>query len=306
MSAGTHQRREDNAFLGVTDEALQADVTYARQLWLLQWAQYRNPDVIIQVENPKGAIEKHPLSVQCVLLPYEEGGMGCDLAHLSNCNFPSAQHAGEVHQKHEVFLTNNEEMLEFCKDGKYVCTAKTPCTHLQLGGKHETLEGTKCSAAAAFTPELARQLATLIDAGVRARDSRGTRRPRSRAPVDVRQILRNAAKDADATRRGAPSQTYVERHGVDTYLQRVEALLLNAGIGEPPPHSSPLALAASWPPSAQASACSPCSHTGAAPEAEAEAEVGLRGSLSYDELVSRGGTVLAAGGGHDDDDDDWF
>ena len=102
MSAGTHQRREDNAFLGVTDAALQADVTYARQLWLLQWAQYYNPHVILQVENPRYAIEKHPLSVQCVLLPYDEGGMGCELAYLSNCNFPSAQHAGEVHQKHEV------------------------------------------------------------------------------------------------------------------------------------------------------------------------------------------------------------
>ena len=33
---------------------------------------------------------------------------------------------------------------------------------------------------------------------------------------------------------------------------------------------------------------------------------GHRGSLSVDELVSRGGTVLAAGGDHEEEDDDWF
>ena len=244
MSAGKHQRKaafilDGNAFLGVTDEALQADVTYARQLWLLQWKQHYNQHVTLQIENPRYAIEKHPLSVHCVLLPYEEGGLGCRCAFLSNCMFPSAQHAGKVHQKHEVFMTNCKPMLEFCKDDAHVCSPpRAPCDHLAAGGEHDILEGAKCSDAAAFTPELARQLATLIDAGVRARDSRGMRRPRSCAPVDVRQILRDAARNADATPRGVSSQAYAESRGKGTYLQRVDALLLNAGIGDPPPHEA--------------------------------------------------------------------
>ena len=89
---------------------------------------------------------------------------------------------------------------------------------------------------------------------MRARRGRGLLRPRDAAPVDVRQILRDAAKEADSREkeRGAAAHTYLERHGESTYLQRMEALLQNAGIGDPPPQSS----------------------TGADPEAEAEAEVG--------------------------------
>ena len=89
---------------------------------------------------------------------------------------------------------------------------------------------------------------------MRARRGRGLLRPRDAAPVDVRQILRDAAKEADSREkeRGAAAHTYLERHGESTYLQRMEALLQNAGIGDPPPQSS----------------------TGAHPEAEAEAEVG--------------------------------
>ena len=151
-------------------------------------------------------------------------------------------------------MTNCEATLKSCEGGAFVCTPQTPCNHTYLGGQHETLEGSKCSAAAAFTPELAEHLARLIDAGVRARRGRGLLRPRDAAPVDVRQILRDAAKEADSREkeRGAAAHTYLERHGESTYLQRMEALLQNAGIGDPPPQSS----------------------TGADPEAEAEAEVG--------------------------------
>ena len=99
MSAWKHLRGEDNAFLGITPEAMQADIAYARQLWLLQWAQYDNPHVVIQIENPMGAIEKHPLTTRCVLRPYEKGGLGCECAFLSNCMFPSARHASKVYQK---------------------------------------------------------------------------------------------------------------------------------------------------------------------------------------------------------------
>ena len=71
-------------------------MTYARQLWLLQWAQHLNPHAILQIENPRGAIERHPLSRRCVLLAYDEGGLGCSCAYLSNCMFPSARDAGQV------------------------------------------------------------------------------------------------------------------------------------------------------------------------------------------------------------------
>ena len=151
-------------------------------------------------------------------------------------------------------MTNCEATLKSCEGGAFFCTPQTPCNHTYLGGQHETLEGSKCSAAAAFTPELAEHLARLIDAGVRARRGRGLLRPRNAAPVDVREILRDAAKKADSrgADRGAASHAYIERRGESTYLQRMEALLQNAGIGDPPPQSS----------------------TGADPEAEAEAEVG--------------------------------
>lgn len=98
MSAAKHQRRGENAFLGRTPEAMRVDVAYARQLWLLQWALHDNPHVVIQIENPMGVIENHPLSTHCVLRPYEEGGLGCKCAFLSNCMFPSARHAFKVYQ----------------------------------------------------------------------------------------------------------------------------------------------------------------------------------------------------------------
>ena len=234
-------------------------------------------------------------------------------------------------------MTNCEATLKSCEGGAFVCTPQRPCNHTYLGGRHETLEGSKCSAAAAFTPELAEHLARLIDAGVRARRERGPPRPRDAAPVDVREILRDAAKEADSSgaERGAASQTYLERHGESTYLQRVEALLQKAGIGDPPPHSSsPLPLAASRSPSAQASMCSSCSYIGADPETEAEAEVGAeveaetwvgaeaeaeaeaegshlgrRSSLSFEDLIRRGGTPLPAGDHReewmDDDEEGW-
>jgi hypothetical protein len=249
-------------------------------------------------------------------------------------------------------MTNCEATLKSCEGGAFVCTPQRPCNHTYLGGRHETLEGSKCSAAAAFTPELAEHLARLIDAGVRARRERGPPRPprpRDAAPVDVREILRDAAKEADSrgAERGAASQTYLERHGESTYLQRMEALLQKAGIGDPPPQSSsPLPLAASRSPSAQASMCSSCSYIGADPEAEAEAEVGAeaeaetwveaeaeaeaeaetgvgaeaeaeaeaegshlgrRSSLSFEDLIRRGGTPLPAGDHHEEwmDEEGW-
>ena len=124
-------------------------------------------------------------------------------------------------------MTNCEATLKSCEGGAFVCTPQRPCNHSYIGGQHETLEGSKCSAAAAFTPELAEHLARLIDAGVRARRGRGLLRPRDAAPVDVRQILRDAAKEADSREkeRGAAAHTYLERHGESTYLQRMEALL---------------------------------------------------------------------------------
>ena len=99
MSAWKHLRGEENAYLDITPEAMQADIAYARQLWLLQWAQHDNPHVVIQIENPMKAIEKHPLTTRCVLRSYEKGGLRCECAFLSNCMFPSARHASKVYQK---------------------------------------------------------------------------------------------------------------------------------------------------------------------------------------------------------------
>ena len=124
-------------------------------------------------------------------------------------------------------MTNCAQLLKSCEGDAFVCTPQTPCNHTYLGGQHETLEGSKCSAAAAYTPELAVHLARLIDVDVRARRGRGLLRPRDAAPVDVREILRDAAKEADSrgADRGAAARTYLERHGESTYLQRMEALL---------------------------------------------------------------------------------
>ena len=219
-------------------------------------------------------------------------------------------------------MTNCEATLKSCEGGAFFCTPQTPCNHTYLGGQHETLEGSKCSAAAAFTPELAEHLARLIDAGVRARRRRGLLRPRDAAPVDVRQILRDAAKEADSREkeRGAAAHTYLERHGESTYLQRMEALLQNAGIGDPPPQSSTGAD-----PEAEAEAevgTEAEAEMGLGAEAEAEAEtvvgaeaeeeadgswsahIGRRSSpLSFEDLIRRGGTPLPAGG---DDHEEWM
>ena len=214
-------------------------------------------------------------------------------------------------------MTNCEATLKSCEGGALVCTPQTPCNHTYLGGQHETLEGSKCSAAAAFTPELAEHLARLIDAGVRARRGRSLLRPRNAAPVDVREILRDVAKEADSrgADRGAASHAYIERHGESTYLQRMEALLQNAGIGDPPPQSSTGAD-----PEAEAEAevgTEAEAEMGLGAEAEAEAEtvvgakaeeeadgswsahIGRRSSpWSLEDLIRRGGTPLPTGGDH--------
>ena len=136
----------------------------------------------------------------------------------------------------------------------------------------------------------------------------------------MREILRDAAKEADSrgADRGAAARTYLERHGESTYLQRMEALLQNAGIGDPPPQSSTGAD-----PEAEAEAevgaeAEAEMGVGAEAEAEAEAEtgggaeteeeaegswsahIGRRSSPSLEYLIRRGGTPLPAGGDHEE------
>ena len=56
---------------------------------LVQWMQYKYPDVLIIIENPEDGIEKHPLTQACVLAPREEGGLGLRYDRFTNCFFPS-------------------------------------------------------------------------------------------------------------------------------------------------------------------------------------------------------------------------
>lgn len=119
-SAAHHQRRGpdsphlDNNHCGITEESRAADVEFASQIMLMQWLQYRYPDVLIIIENPDDGIEKHPLAKECVLAPREEGGLGLMCDRFTNCFFPSRRDGGKVFKKPEELLHNCEfTRLEF-------------------------------------------------------------------------------------------------------------------------------------------------------------------------------------------------
>ena len=46
-----HNRNEDNLFLGTSREALEADVTLAKELLALQWLQFQNPRLVFQANT---------------------------------------------------------------------------------------------------------------------------------------------------------------------------------------------------------------------------------------------------------------
>ena len=131
-----------------TSKALEADVALAKQLWLAQWQQHRCWWMIIQIENPEGALENHPLTREVVLKTFDEGGLGCDLTGFDNCIYGSRSDPGKegsLYKKPESIFTNNEYTLAKT-DGygfrsMHRCTPEHPCRWFQKHGRHDHLEG---------------------------------------------------------------------------------------------------------------------------------------------------------------------
>ena len=96
-----------------------------------------------------------------------------------------------------------------------------------------------CYDAAAFSSRLCEELATWIDFGLRDRQGRcvGKPAPACRVPpVDVREVLREAARKADENERQQASERASSYNAsVGTYSEQLERLLSEANIGDPPP-----------------------------------------------------------------------
>ena len=111
-----------------------------------------------------------------------------------------------------------------------------PRLHLHL----RPCDGTDgCYDAAAFSSRLCEELATWIDFGLRDRQGRcvGKPAPACRVPpVDVREVLREAARKADENERQQASERASSYNAwVGTYSEQLERLLSEANIGDPPP-----------------------------------------------------------------------
>lgn len=216
-SQAWHQRNESNCYLGITDDALQDDIDYAKQIVLLQWWQHvqeeQGQPFIFAVENPRATIEEHPLTRKCLLQSRADGGLGGESCHFDTCWFPSS--ASKVHNKPGVLITNNERLINDFAEGKYSCK-RHPCPRRLAGLNHDKLEGAACTAAAAQPQELADHLARLHaleearirNAGASMRQHCGA------APVSPREVLLEAARAADMAVAKAPpsAAAFADRH----------------------------------------------------------------------------------------------
>ena len=222
-SQGCHQRNGNNSYLGSTDDALQDDIDYAKQLVLLQWWLRRQEEqgqpFIFCIENPRATIQKHPLTRECVLRPRADGGLGGVACHFDSCWFPSS--ASKVHKKPEVLFTNNMELINDFAKRKYCCSKRRPCPRRAEGLNHDRLEGAACTAAAAQPQELADHLARLHyleEARLRGAGA-SMRRHCGATFVSPREILLEAARAADKEVAKAPPSAATFAVGYVTYEQ---------------------------------------------------------------------------------------
>ena len=144
-SAARHQRRgpdeerrtglPDNKYCGITKECRVADIEFANQIRLLQFLQYKYPDVLIIIENPEDGIQKHPLTKKCVLARREQGGLGLMYDRFTNCFFPSVRDGGKIFNKPEALLHNCEPTHDAFRKGELALSPRPALTPLtQLGG----------------------------------------------------------------------------------------------------------------------------------------------------------------------------